>query len=535
MLLNDVEVQKTEKWKTEGFNMPNFDRTAVRERTHKEPTWLHFGAGNIFRALLAVMQQKLLDGGLQDKGIIVAEGYDYEIIDTSFTAYDDLFISVTLKADGNVEKTVVASVVESLKMDTEGFSRLKEIFAAKSLQLLSLTITEKGYSLMGSDGVLLSDVESDFLAGPSKVKSYMGKLAALCHHRYTNGATPLTIASMDNCSNNGTLLFEVVRRYASEWAKNGLVDGGFLNYVEDPTRLSFPCSMIDKITPGPNEEVAKMLEESGVENLDRIVTKKNTSIAPFVNAEELEYLVIEDNFPNGRPPLEKVGVIITDRETVDKVEKMKVCTCLNPLHTALALFGNLLSYTRISDAIKDETLSKLVWQIAEEGLPVVVDPGIISPTEFINSVINVRLPNPFIPDTPQRIATDTSKKISVRFGETIKAYMDSDDLSVDKLRAIPLVLAGWCRYLVGIDDAGNPLELSPDPMLSELRKMFSDISIGHGNGSKSIPAQLLSNKEIFGVDLYETGVAELVEKYFTMMTVGTGAVRRTLETVLEIE
>ena len=90
------------------------------------------------------------------------------------------------------------------------------------------------------------------------------------------------------------------------------------------------------------------------------MTSKNTYVAPFVNAEETEYLVIEDAFPNGRPKLEKGGLMFTDRETVDKVEKMKVCTCLNPLHTALAVFGCLLGYTKISDEMKDPQLVKLV-------------------------------------------------------------------------------------------------------------------------------------------------------------------------------
>ena len=75
-------------------------------------------------------------------------------------------------------------------------------------------------------------------------------------------------------------------------------------------------------------------------------TAKHTFVSAMVNAEECEYLAIEDWFPNGRPPLEKAGVLFCDRETVDKIEKMKVCTCLNPLHTALAMFGCLLSYTK---------------------------------------------------------------------------------------------------------------------------------------------------------------------------------------------
>ena len=98
---------------------------------------------------------------------------------------------------------------------------------------------------------------------------------------------------------------------------------------------------------------------------------------------------------------------------------MKVCTCLNPLHTALAVFGCLLDYNLISAEMKNETLVKLVEGIGyKEGLPVVVNPGILDPKEFIDTVLKVRVPNPFMPDTPQRIATDTSQKLAIRFGET---------------------------------------------------------------------------------------------------------------------
>ena len=126
---------------------------------------------------------------------------------------------------------------------------------------------------------------------------------------------------------------------------------------------------------------------------------------PFVNAEGPQYLVIEDKFPNGRPALEKAGVYMTDRDTVNKVERMKVTTCLNPLHTALAVYGCVLGYTLIADEMKDSQLNKLVHEIGPvEGMPVVTDPGILSPADFVDEVINVRIPNPFMPDTPQRIA-----------------------------------------------------------------------------------------------------------------------------------
>ena len=308
MKLNQQGLTNQELWENAGYVLPKFDRAEMIKKTTEEPTWVHFGAGNIFRAFPAMLQQKLLDSGLEDKGIIVVEGYDYEIID-QMAPFDNLSLLVTLKADGSTEKTVVASLAEALQADSENqeaFSRLREIFRAPSLQMVSFTITEKGYSLVQPNGEFMADVVADFEVGPEKPKSYIGKLASLCYERYQNGKLSLALVSMDNCSHNGTKLFEAVQAFAAKWEANGKVEKGFLGYVENPSKLSFPWSMIDKITPRPDEGVKEMLLKDGFENAEGNVTSKNTYIAPFVNAEEAEYLVIEDLFPAGRPALDKV-------------------------------------------------------------------------------------------------------------------------------------------------------------------------------------------------------------------------------------
>ena len=384
-------------WEAAGYVLPSYDREAMITRTKESPCWVHFGAGNIFRAFQANTAQELLNNGTFDRGVIVAEGFDTEIIRDMYQPHDNLSILVTLKADGSAEKTVVGSIAESLAADTADspdFARLKEIFTKDSLQMATFTITEKGYSLKNGAGELLPSVAADFAAGPSSVTSYMGKVASLLYERFL--------------------------------AENKLVQPGFLSYLQNPEKVSFPWTMIDKITPRPDGSIEKILEENGLADAQPIVTSRHTYVAPFVNAEECQYLVVEDHFPNGRPPMEKSGWIFTDRETVNKTERMKVCTCLNPLHTALAVFGCLLDYELISEEMKNPVLKKLVERIGYiEGLPVVTDPGILSPKQFIDEVLNIRIPNPFMPDTPQRIATDTSQKLSIRFGETIKSYLAS--------------------------------------------------------------------------------------------------------------
>jgi fructuronate reductase len=497
------------------------------------PKWVHFGAGNIFRAFPAALQQVLLDQGIEQTGIIVAEGYDGEIIDRAFLPYDNLSLAVTLKADGAIEKRVIASVARALRLDNpEDFEALRGIFRFPSLQMVSFTITEKGYSLRGRDG-LFPEAAADFREGPGAPKSYLGRLAGLCYERYQAGRLPLALVSMDNCSHNGDKLFQGVEPFAVQWVEQGLADKGFLDYIRDPGKVSFPWSMIDKITPRPDEGVRKMLEALGFTDTAGQVTAKNTYIAPFVNAEEAQYLVIEDAFPGGRPALERAGVLFAGRDTVNRVEKMKVCTCLNPLHTALAVFGCLLGYTTISGEMRDPDLVKLVERIGyNEGLPVVVDPGILSPKEFIDEVLRVRFPNPFMPDTPQRIATDTSQKISIRFGETIKAYLADPQKKVEDLKLIPLVLAAWLRYLRGIDDRGAAFTVSPDPLYETLYPAVSGINLGQKGPFHGQLEPVLSNSAIFGVNLYEAGLGERVEAYVEKLFAGPGAVRTTLTATL---
>ena len=329
MRLSAEGLKDRAKWEEAGYALPKFDREKVTEATKENPFWIHFGAGNIFRAFQANVVQNLLNDGILDRGLIVAEGFDYEIVEKMNHPHDDYTILVTLKADGNIEKTVVGSVVESLTVNTENasdFARLKEIFAKDSLQMVTFTITEKGYSLVNGKGELLPDVEADFVSGPEAPKSYIGKVAALLYARYQAGEKPVAMVSMDNCSHNGDKLYAAIAAFAKAWAENGKAEDGFVSYI-DSEKVSFTWSMIDKITPRPDASVEKILLDDGVEELDPVITSKNTYVAPFVNAEETEYLVIEDDFPNGRPDLTKGGLMFTDRETVDKVEKMKVCTC----------------------------------------------------------------------------------------------------------------------------------------------------------------------------------------------------------------
>ena len=287
------------------------------------------------------------------------------------------------------------------------------------------------------------------------------------------------------------------------------------------------------ISGHPLDEFSAELEKLGVEDMQIIPREKGAPVAPFVNCESSEYLVIEDRFPNGRPALEKAGVYMTDRETVNKTERMKVTTCLNPLHTALAVNGCMLGYDRIFKEMQDDDLRALVERIGYvEGMPVVTHPGILDPMDFLKEVLTQRLPNPYIPDMPQRIACDTSQKIPVRFGETIKSYLASDTLDIGSLEAIPFVLASWLRYLLAVDDQLQPMQPSDDPRLAELQEKLAGVTVGDPSSCKGRLGAVLSDASIFGTDLTATPLAAKVEAYLAAMLEGEGAVRRTLHRVV---
>lgn len=535
--MNQQGLENRAAWEAAGVKLPKFHRQKMLAATEANPTWVHFGAGNIFRGFIAGLQQDLLNQGLTDRGIVAVDTFDYDIIDKIYDPYDSMTMLVSLLPSGTMKKEIIASVSKGLRAGPgfpEDLNALRRIFRSPSLQMVSFTITEKGYALTDLKGEFLPSVQEDFENGPERCTHAMCVATAMLYHRFRTCGGPIAMVSMDNCAGNGAKLRTSLVTVAKQWRARGHVSIGFMAWLTDEKNVSFPWTMIDKITPRPAKVVEQALTEAGISDMAPVVTGRGTYIAPFVNAEQPQYLVMEDRFPNGRPALECAGVYMTDRDTVNKTEKMKVTTCLNPLHTALAVFGCLLGYKSIAAEMRDPALKALVKGIGyTEGIPVVVDPKIIHPMDFIHEVVEQRLPNPFIPDTPQRIATDTSQKVPIRFGATIKSYMAHPSWESANLMFIPLALAGWLRYLMAVDDRGAPMSCSSDPMLDALQARLSPLRLGQPEtASEEVLKPILSNDAIFAVDLYEAGIASKVAEYLKQMLAGPGAVRKTLEELL---
>ena len=502
MKLTMAGIKDREAWEKAGIQLPGYDVEEVSEKARKAPRWVHFGIGNIFRVFIGGIADGLLEEGALDRGLTCVETFDYDVADKIYAPYDNLGLSVILHGDGTRDYKVLGALAEAVKAQSSNdkqWNRLKEIFAAPSLQLVSFTITEKGYALQKADGTWFPFVEADIKNGPAKATGAMAVLTAMLYERYQAGKYPLALVSMDNCSQNGARLRQSVLTMAEEWKKAGYVDDGFLAYVSDEKTIAFPWTMIDKITPRPSEQIAADLEALGVEDMQPVITAKKTYIAPFVNAEKPQYLVIEDSFPNGRPALEKgFGVYMADRKTVNLAERMKVTVCLNPVHSATGPLGVALGYELFAHMLNtDADMMKMARMVAyDEGLPVVQDPGILSPQAFVDELFNDRFPNEYLGDTNLRLAVDVSQMVGIRFGETIKAYVEKYG-DASRLTALPLGIAGWLRYMLAVDDAGKKYELAPDPMNEEIQEQLKDIVVGQPETFTDQLRPILSNERLF--------------------------------------
>ena len=526
-------IKDRQAWEKAGIKLPGYDVEAVSKKAKDAPGWVHFGIGNIFRVFIGGIADGLLEEGVLDRGITCVETFDYDVIDKIYKPYDNLSLSVILHGDGTREYKVMGALAEAIKAqssDPEQWNRLKEIFKAKSLQLVSFTITEKGYALQKADGSWFPFVEADINNGPDRATGAMAVLTAMLYERYKAGKYPIALVSMDNCSKNGAKLRESVLTMTEEWKKHGFVEQDFMDYVSDESIVAFPWTMIDKITPRPSEQIAADLEAIGVEDMQPVITGKKTYIAPFVNAEKPQYLVIEDSFPNGRPALEKgFGVYMADRETVNLSERMKVTVCLNPVHSATGPLGVVQGYELFAHMLNtNEDMMKMARMIAyDEGLPVVPNPGILSPQAFVDELFHDRFPNEYLGDTNMRLSVDVSQMVGIRFGETIKAYVKKFG-DASRLTAIPLGIAGWLRYMLGVDDEGNTYELAPDPMNEEIQEQFKDIVVGKPETFTNQLKSILSNERLFFTDLYKDGVGEKIETMFREMLAGPRAVKATI-------
>jgi len=528
-------IKDTAKWAELGVTIPaRLD--AIVEKAKENPRWMHYGPGNLFAANLAPIAQKL---GI---GVIAVEGHDPEHAQKIYYPHDNLRLRAIMPRQGDTKLDLVGNIADCLLDDPSRGSewrKIRQYASAPSLQMISITCTESGYQ------VSEEDIKKAITNGPSRAVHPMAQVASSLYSRFRHCDEGVACVSFDNMAHNGARFKEAVLKIANAWQSSNRLIGDFVNYLHSG-KVTFPGTMIDRVVPGPTPDI--ITELSAVEGIEAITTEKKGFFSPVVNTDQYSYLVIHDDFPNGRPDFSRASFgteriyMVDDVIEVDRAERTKVGACLNPLHTALAVAGMLLGYEWLADEMDDDILRNYAEKLGQEGIQYVEAPECIDPKAFLKEFLEERLTNKKLGDKPDRIAKQTSQKLFPRYGQTIA---DAGNATTDLVYA-PLAIATTLRYwaginvsngdFVGLDDKLQPMTLSIDGIdnanLKELAKYTSALDPTNGNTAPQIHDALqpiLSNKELFGLNLYRVGLGLKIESMVDDMLQGKGTVRKTIE------
>lgn len=439
---------------------PSYDRANVSVGI------VHFGLGNFHRAHQAMYLDRLMSEGKASEwgicgvGVMPADARMRDVM----REQDGLYTLVLRHPDGVLEPRVIGSVREYLFAPEESSEVLRRL-AAPSTRIVSLTVTEGGYNIDRTTGEFDTEnpaVQADLAApgAPSTVFGYIVEGLAL---RRAEGTTPFTVMSCDNVPGNGHITRNAVLAHAR------LRDPGLAEWIAETVR--FPNSMVDRITPVTTDEDRAL-----------VAARYGLRDAWPVMAEPFAQWVLEDDFVNGRPAYEDVGVqLVAD---VEPYELMKL-RLLNAGHQALAYAGRLRGHRYAHEATADALVAGFVRAYMEEAratLPPV--PG-IDLDAYIEELLE-RFGNPHIADTLARLATDASDRIP-KF--VLPAVRDNLAAGRDVPHGAALV-ALWARYCEGLDEQGAPIELD-DPLAVELQQ--------RAEAQRHDPLSFLRSTAVFGV------------------------------------
>ncbi len=441
--------------------LPSYDRSSVT------PGIVHLGIGAFHRAHMAVYVDDLLQQN-PSWGIIGASLRRPDTRDA--LAPQDFLYSIAIRDASGTSCRVIGSILDILDANTQR-SQLIEMLTDPQIRIVSLTVTEKGYCHDPATGELDEthpDIVHD-LAHPDSPVSAPGLIVQAIERRMKSGIAPFTVMSCDNLPSNG----ETCRRIVTRLAR--LRSPDLADYIEK--HLAFPSTMVDRIVPATAATDREMVRQlTGFDDAWPIMTE------PFTQ------WVIEDHFVSGRPPFEKAGATLTD--AVEAFERMKL-RLLNGSHSTLAYLGYLAGHQYVSDAIAEDKFRRLIHGLmTEEAMPTLSMPGV--DLGAYRDQLLARFANPALQHRTWQIAMDGSQKLPQRLLGTIR-----DRLTAGQgIERLALGVAGWMRYVTGIDEAGQPIEVK-DPLAVRLR----GIADAAGRDPAQLVDGLLAVAEIFGADL----------------------------------
>jgi fructuronate reductase len=429
---------------------------------------VHLGLGAFHRAHQAVMTDTLL--ARDPRWGICGVSLKSARICAALKPQDGLY-SVLEKSVGATKARVVGSVRETLFLADER-DRLLARIADPAVAIVSLTVTEKGYSHDPATGRLNfehPEIVHD-IAHPAAPVSTIGVLIAGLAARRAAGAKAITVVCCDNLPHNGRTVAGIVGAYAQA------VDPSLADWIG--AQVTFPCTMVDRIVPATTDaDLAEAATLLGVADAAPVVAE------PFIQ------WVIEDRFAGARPSWEDAGAELVSDVAPFETMKLRI---LNGSHSTLAYLGFLAGYDFIWQASSDRDLAMLVERLmTEEVIPTLAAPPKVDLAAY-GAQIRERFRNPALPHRTKQVAMDGSQKLPQRLLETVRARLDGGG----SIAHLALAIAGWIRYASGTDEAGQPIAVS-DPLSAK----FAAIAASARGNASQIADGFLDLVEVFGTDL----------------------------------
>lgn len=474
-----------------GQPVPGYDRAALR------PGILHFGVGNFFRAHQAAYLDRLMNMGLAQDFAIIGAGVmpgDVRMRDT-LAAQDYLYTLVEQSAERS-DARVLGPIVDYIAPGDP--ARVIAALADPAIRIVALTITEGGYFIDAATGhfdpahpAIAADAQN-----PDAPRTVFGLIVAGLKARRAAGHVPFTVMCCDNIPHNGKVTCEAVAETAR------LSDPELARWIT--ANVAFPNAMVDRITPATSDRERRMVREDfGI-----------ADDAP-VFCEDFIQWVLEDNFPAGRPPLEKAGVEFVADVTPWELMKIRI---LNGGHAVIAYPAGMLDIHFVHEAMADAQVRAFLEKVeADEIIPAVPPvPGTDLQAYFAK--VAERCANPKIGDTVRRLCLDGSNRQPKFIVPTI-AHRLERDLPVDGLA---LESALWCRYCAGTTDSGAAIEPN-DPNWDHLTQV--------AQAARTDPSSWLDMAEIYGATGRDPRFAEPFARWLAMLW--DRGTRATLDTYLK--
>ncbi len=520
-VLNQRLLEEKSFWQGKNVELPKYPRKSLPIKS------ICFSAGKMAYGHTGDIMQDLLNEDPSAGVMIGVETYSPKYV-TDLSASDFLMTQLIYEYEkGKVVPKIQGALDSILFLDgatgSLAWAKLNQLAQDPTIQFATVNAPEGTYGVNYHGGefaepisaVLIKDMEE------GTVNSDPAKWTSFALERYKAGLK-FAMVSCTNFSGNGHVTGATLRTVAKAWEAKGLAPKGFLDYLSDPARFSFPNCMIDRIAVNPNEDTQRVMDALGIKS-NMVVT------------ERARYWAVEDIFPNGRPAFEKAeGVFMEDSyEDVKKYEDMKL-RILNMSHSVIAGLGVLLGYRGsygVYKGMQDKDITALIDRIISIVIRTVDRPKKMDPNDFAKAAIE-RLNNPNIPDDPMRIAFNASAKMLPRFLDTYYAG-EAKGLSKDELDLVLLPVAGFLRYTMAVDDQGQNYNLEDDPRKELLVSSGSQAKLGDAASVAAFKA-LINTKGIMGEELYGHGdTGSRLEAMAAKMLAGTGAVRKTIQEYLK--